>query len=132
MSWFGKEASNYCITCYNSNGCLFFSIRDNIKEYWLALYNKHLPACTSRSIFQVGRSRSSYSAKSLIPFLCSLVINSINVVKSWQFFYLKWGFYFMVGSMVLGAVFWAIEFRAGFELLPVCKVLILGGALFCR
>jgi len=38
----------------------------------------------------------------------------------------------MVGFMELVGVFWAIEYRVGFELLPVCKVLILGGALFCR
>jgi len=45
---------------------------------------------------------------------------------------MKWGFYFMVGFMELVGVFWAIGFRSGFELLPVCKVLIMGGALFCR
>ena len=81
---------------------------------------------------QIRESRTCYSAKSLIPFLCSLVTNGINVVKCVKFFCLKWGFYFMVGFMELVGVFWAIGFRAGFELLPVCKVLILGGALFCR
>ena len=98
----------------------------------MALYNKHLPACTSRSIFQVGRSRTCYSAKSLIPFSYCLVTNGINVVKSGQFFCLNWVIYFMVGFMELVGVFWAIEYRVVFELLPICKVLIMGGALFCR
>ena len=81
---------------------------------------------------QIRESRTCYSAKSLIPFLCSLVTNGINVVKSGQFFCLNWVIYFMVGFMELVGVFWAIEYRVVFELLPVCKVLILGGALFCR
>jgi hypothetical protein len=38
----------------------------------------------------------------------------------------------MVGFMELVGVFWAIELEQVFELLPVCKVVILGGALFCR
>jgi len=45
---------------------------------------------------------------------------------------LNWVIYFIVGFMELVGVFWAIGFRAVFKLLPVCKVLILGGALFCR
>ena len=81
---------------------------------------------------QIWESRSCHSAKSFIPFLCSLVTNGINVVKSGQFFCLNWVIYFMVGFMELVGVFWAIGFRAVYELLPVCKVLILGGALFCR
>ncbi|MCB0604971.1 MAG: hypothetical protein M9911_11170 [Saprospiraceae bacterium] len=44
---------------------------------------------------------------------------------------MKWGFYFMVGFMELVGVFWAIEFRAGFEFLPVCKVCP-GNALYCQ
>ena len=81
---------------------------------------------------QIRESRTCYSAKSFIPFSYCLVTNGINVVKSGQFFCLNWVIYFMVGFMELVGVFWAIEYRVVFELLPVCKVLILGGALFCR
>jgi hypothetical protein len=50
---------------------------------------------------QIWESQSCNRTKSFIPFLCSLDINGINVVKSGQFFCLKWGFYFMVGFMEL-------------------------------
>jgi len=41
-----------------------FTLAGNSKEYWLALYYKHLPTCICRSKFQVGRSRTCYSVLS--------------------------------------------------------------------